>query len=226
MRTPNVSFGIPVRAFAKTCVVALAFAGCAESTARPTTSPSLARDALAQLAVSEASPEGYERARFGPAWADVDRNGCDTRNDTLNRDLTNRQWRAGTRRCVVVEGDLADPYTGARVHFVKADADEVQIDHVVALSNAWDTGAASWSDPQRREFANDPLNLLAVTGDANQAKGDDDAGEWLPPDADFHCEYVARQVAVKVKWRLTVTLAEREAIASVLARCPDVVVPG
>lgn len=162
---------------------------------------------------------GYERAAFGPAWADVDRNGCDTRNDVLNRDLDNKQWRQGTRQCVVVAGDLRDPYSGVRLRFVKADASAVQVDHVVALANAWASGAASWSDERRRVFANDPLNLLAVDGRQNQAKSDADASAWLPPRVDAHCEYVGRQVRVKAKYGLSVTAAERDAMAAVLESC-------
>jgi hypothetical protein len=180
-----------------------------------------AADALAQLAVKPwSSARTYRRTAFGPAWADVDHNGCDTRNDVLNRDLTDKQWRAGTHDCVVIAGDVVDPYTGTRVHFEKARADAVQIDHVVPLANAWRTGASTWTDGRRAEFANDPRNLLAVEGPVNQAKGDLDAASWLPPSAGDRCPYVARQIAVKQKWQLTVTRAEHDAMAHVLAGCP------
>ena len=162
---------------------------------------------------------GYARARFGPAWADVDHNGCDTRNDTLNRDLTNKQWRTGTHNCVVVAGTLADPYTGATVSFTKARAADVQIDHVVALGDAWQTGASEWNDAQREEFANDPEELLAVDGTANESKGDGDAATWLPPNKPFRCEYARRQIEIKGKYHLWVTRAEHDALARVLAAC-------
>ena len=162
---------------------------------------------------------GYRRTAFGPAWADVDHNGCDTRNDVLNRDLTNKQWRAGTHDCVVVAGDLLDPYTATHVHFQKSDAIAVQIDHVVALGDAWQTGAAAWTAARRLEFANDPLNLLAVDGPTNEAKGDANAAKWLPPNRAFDCAYVRRQIAVKHKWLLWVTPAEHDAMATVLGRC-------
>lgn len=187
---------------------------------------STAASALASLPVKgRAAKTGYARERFGPAWADVDRNGCDTRNDILNRDLVERRWRDGTHGCVVVSGVLTDPYTAARIVFSKADAAAVQIDHVVALSDAWQKGAQAWDDARRTGFANDPLNLLAVDGPANQAKGDGDAATWLPPNRAFRCAYVARQVAVKQRWGLWVTQAEHDAIARVLAACPDEPLP-
>jgi hypothetical protein len=184
-------------------------------------SPARAGDLVDQLTVKGRAPKtGYAREQFGPAWSDVDRNGCDTRDDILNRDLTAKQWRLGTHGCVVIAGFLADPYTGQTIPFAKADASAVQIDHVVALSDAWQKGAATWSAPQRLAFANDPLNLLAVDGPSNARKSDGDTATWLPPNKPYRCRFVARQVAVKAKWDLWVTAAERDAMARVLARCP------
>jgi hypothetical protein len=179
-----------------------------------------ATQALDRLPVKGRAPKtGYARDRFGETWADVDRNGCDTRNDVLARDLT-----AVTRTgCKVLTGSLHDPYTGATVPFRRGNrtSEEVQIDHVVALSNAWQTGAAQLSDDERERMANDPLELLAIEGSVNEAKRDGDAATWLPPAAGARCGYVARQVAVKARYRLWVTPAERDAIARVLTRCPD-----
>jgi hypothetical protein len=200
-------------------VLVAVLAAC--GSAAPVSAPADRAAQLQRLPIRTVGAPGYERDSFGPAWADVDRNGCDTRNDVLNRDLENKQWRAGTRRCVVIVGDLTDPYTGAALHFVKADAGAVQIDHVVALADAWRSGAASWSDARRRDFANDPSNLLAVDGRVNQAKGDADASEWLPPLVEARCDYVGRRIAVKSEYGLSVTGAERDAMAAVLARCPQ-----
>jgi hypothetical protein len=122
---------------------------------------------------------------------------------------------------VVVAGRLVDPYTGRALVFAKADAGAVQIDHVVSLSDAWQTGAAGWSFSRRRAFANDRLNLLAVDGPINSQKGDGDTATWLPPRKSYRCRFVARQVAVKARWRLWVTQAEHDAMARVLSRCPD-----
>jgi hypothetical protein len=185
-----------------------------------------AADVLATLAVKGRGPKtGYSREAFGPPWDDVDRNGCDTRDDVLNRDLGAKEWRPGTHECVVVAGVLHDPYTGQRMVFAKADAAAVQIDHVVALSDAWQKGAARWDTTRRRAFANDPLNLLAVDGPTNAKKSDGDAATWLPPLKSYRCRFVARQVAVKAKWHLSVTQAEHDAIARVLSRCPQQRVP-
>ena len=118
----------------------------------------------AQITKGRAAKTGYTRAQFGPTWADVDRNGCDTRNDILNRDLTNQVYKEKTKQCVVVSGTLVDPFSGETINFVRGNISsmEVQIDHVVALSNSWQTGAFKLTAEQRKALANDPLNLLAV----------------------------------------------------------------
>jgi hypothetical protein len=178
--------------------------------------------ALAAIAVKGRAPKtGYDRDLFGAAWTDTDRNGCDTRNDILQRDLTGETFKAGTNNCVVMTGTLADPYTGQTLSFTKADADAIHIDHVVALSDAWQKGAQSWPGEKRLAFANDPLNLLAVDGPTNSSKSDGDAATWLPPNKAYRCAMVARQVAVKVKYELWMTQAERDATARILADCPQ-----
>lgn len=183
-------------------------------------------EALKELPVAPFDDTEYKRESFGPSWADVDRNGCDTRNDILQRDLKNIEIREGTRGCVVARGSFVEPYTGKLVHFEKGPrSQEVQIDHVVALSNAWHTGALHWDDKQRLEFANDPLNLLAVDGPSNQDKEAKSADQWLPPNEGFHCGYVARQVAVKTKWKLWVTQAEKNAMIDIAIGCPDEPLP-
>ncbi|WP_406829772.1 DUF1524 domain-containing protein [Pedococcus sp. KACC 23699] len=183
---------------------------------------------LATLTVKGRAPKtGYDRARFGQAWADVDRNGCDTRNDILRRDLVRFTVKAGTNGCLVLKGTLKDPYTGRTIAFVRGPGTStaVQIDHVVALSDAWQKGAQQWATSKRTAFANDPLNLLAVDGPTNAAKGDGDAATWLPPTKAVRCGYVARQVAVKHRYGLWVTAAERDAIIRVLSGCPGQALP-
>ena len=190
--------------------------------------PGLATAVLETLAVKGRAPKtGYTRAQFGPAWADVDRNGCDTRNDILKRDLTSITYRAKTRNCVVESGTLVDRYSGETINFVKGNISsmEVQIDHVVALSNAWQTGAFKLTTDQRKALSNDPLNLFAVKGRLNSQKGDGDAATWLPPLKSFRCSYVAQQIAVKAKYSLWVTPPEKAAIVSILAKCPTQKVP-
>jgi hypothetical protein len=162
---------------------------------------------------------GYDRARFGQAWLDADRNGCDTRNDVLRRDLQSVVLKPGTNGCVVVSGVLADPYTGTSIDFVRGNGYSVDIDHVVALGNAWVSGAWRQDVRVRAALANDPLNLLAVDAGANRSKGASNAASWLPPNKPFRCEYVARQIAVKAKYHLSVTRPEKTQMARQLGTC-------
>jgi uncharacterized protein DUF1524/excalibur calcium-binding domain-containing protein len=184
---------------------------------------------LAALPIKGRAPmTGYARTRFGQAWSDdtaqpFGHNGCDTRNDILRRDLKAIVVKAGTAGCVALSGRLDDPYTAVAIAFQRgvATSTEVQIDHVVALGDAWRSGAQQLSETQRQGLANDPLNLLAVDGPANLQKSDSDAASWLPANKAFRCTYVARQVVVKLKWRLWVTAAEHAAVTAVLASCPN-----
>lgn len=188
---------------------------------------SKALDVLATLAIKGRAPKtGYDRNQFGQAWADVDRNGCDTRNDTLKRDLTHVAY-TNSVPCKVQSGILADPYTSKTINFVRgaATSSTVQIDHVVALSDAWQKGAQQLSLEQRTAFANDPLNLQATDGPTNQQKSDGDSATWLPPNKSFRCEYVARQISVKATYSLWVTQAEHDAMARILGDCPGQTAP-
>jgi hypothetical protein len=182
---------------------------------------------LAKLPVKGRSAKtGYVRAAFGPAWTDTNRNGCDTRNDILRRDLTALTVKPGTNGCKILAGTLAvDPYTRRAIQFVYGGVSEIDIDHVVALGDAWQKGASGWDFRKRLALANDPLNLLAVDASANRQKGDGDAATWLPANKSYRCAYVARQVAVKAKYQLWVTAAEQSAIARVLAGCPAQAAP-
>lgn len=175
---------------------------------------------LAELAVKGRAPKtGYEREQFGAGWADVD--SCDMRNYILQRDMENEQLDPKDD-CTVLSGNLHDPYTDKAINFTRgtSTSQAVQIDHVVALSDAWQKGAQQSDVGVRAEFANDPLNLLAVDGPTNSKKSDGDAATWLPPNESYRCSYVARQVAVKQKYNLWVTAAERDAMVRVLETCP------
>jgi hypothetical protein len=196
-------------------------------------STALALQVLESLPVKGRAPKtGYTRDQFGGAWTDnnedpLGHNGCDTRNDILRRDLTNTVLQVGTNDCIVLSGILADPYTGTTITFARGTktSDDIEIDHVVALGDAWQTGGQFMTAQRRVDMANDPLNLLAVSGAQNEAKGDSDAASWLPPSKVYRCDYVARQIAVKAKYGLWVTTGERGAIATVLANCPGKTVP-
>jgi hypothetical protein len=184
-----------------------------------TTEESLA--VLDTLPVKGRAPKtGYDReGSFGDAWIDVDGNGCDTRNDILARDL---QQTVVDDRCHILSGTITDPYTGDVIQFVRGESTSslVQIDHLVALSNAWQTGAQQLTRDERIAFANDPANLLAVDGSSNAQKGDGDTATWLPESRGYRCDYVRAQIDVKAAYSLWVTAAERDAMLSVLGTCP------
>jgi len=180
----------------------------------------LAVKELPQLQVKPpAAMTGYSRAMFGPAWQDVDHNGCDTRNDILHRDLKPLTLQSGS--CVVSKGTLHDLYTGKTIHFIRGinTSLTVQIDHVVALADAWRTGAKKWAASRRLAYANDPEVLLAVDGPANTQKSDSDSASWLPPKKSFDCRYVAKQIAIKTKYGLWLTPTEHDEMAALLVRC-------
>lgn len=166
----------------------------------------------------------FRRTAFGEAWSDdVDvefgHNGCNTRDDILRRDLADLVVRPGT--CFAQTGTLHDPYGGAVIAFTRGPdtSPAVQIDHLVSLSDAWYKGAREWDDQRRRDFANDPRNLIAVDGKANFDKAFRDVGSWLPPNAAFRCEFVTRIVEVKTTYGISVSAREKDAIEDVLAGC-------
>ncbi|NMN01566.1 HNH endonuclease family protein [Bifidobacterium panos] len=187
-----------------------------------------AADALNKLTVeSSQSAAEYDRNLFGFRKTDDDGDGCDVREQILTRDLKNVTYQyAGS--CKVASGTLDDPYTGTTIQFVRGQrtSQAVQIDHVVALENAWKSGADQWSTAERYRFGNDPYNLLAVDGPANQDKGSASAAYWLPANASYRCDYVARQIGVKTKYSLSVTSNEKDAMLTVLHSCPGQPLPG
>ncbi|GGC68277.1 HNH endonuclease [Hoyosella rhizosphaerae] len=198
----------------------------------PATASEIARwqDARALLDSVPVRPRGertgYDRSEFGPAWSDqVDvefgRNGCDTRNDILIRDFHELTFRVGDEGCVVAEGEILDPFTLETIAFTRGvdTSAAVQVDHVVALSDAWQKGAQQLSYEERMNFANDPLNLQATAGWANQQKGDSDAASWLPPNKSYRCTYVSQQIEVKSTYSLWVTKAERDAMLDAFSTC-------
>ncbi len=192
-----------------------------------------AADVLARIPVKGRAPKtGYSRDQYGQTWTDDvavggGHNGCDQRSDVLRRDLLDMVLKLNTQGCVPASGTLHDPYTDQMIAFVRGQttSSEVQIDHLVALSNAWQTGAQQLTAAQRQNLAGDPLELLAVAGAANLSKGDGDTATWLPSNKAFRCPYVARQIAVKAKYGLWVTAAERAAMQQVLSVCPTEPLP-
>lgn len=195
-----------------------------DSTINVRTVDTPAGEVLAQLEIKGRAPKtGYTREQFGNGWLSID--DCDMRNYILARDLKNTTFVSPG--CKVATGVLDDPYSGKSVIFVRGaeTSDDVQIDHVVALSDAWQKGAQQLSPDAREALANDPLELLAVDGNLNQQKADSDAATWLPPNKAYRCAYVARQIAVKKKYSLWVTRSEYDAMASILSKCPEQTLP-
>ncbi|GAA2246746.1 HNH endonuclease family protein [Streptomyces atrovirens] len=181
-----------------------------------------ARELISELPAKGRGPKtGYDRDEFGYAWMDtadgvpLARNGCDTRNDLLKLHGRNVEFRAGSD-CVVVSMDLYDPYTGKDIAWKKAEAAEVQIDHVVPLSYAWQMGAARWGKEKRQRLANDVLNLLPVSGSTNSAKRDSGPASWLPPNKAIRCSYAVRFAQVALKYELPVTSPDKSVM---LHRC-------
>ena len=168
----------------------------------------------------------YSRDAFGSAWRDVDRNGCDTRNDILQRDFATTIFKPGTGDCKVIGGTWTDPYSNESYTFDEAPSG-AQIDHVVSLKNAWQMGADQWSEDVRVEFANDPLNLRVTIASLNQQKSDSNAASWLPPFKPGRCNFIATQVAVKAKWNLYVTESEKEVFVTILSKpeCQETKLP-
>lgn len=184
---------------------------------------SLALSELQKLSIKGRAPKTeYTREQFGSGWTTT--GGCDTRNIILHRDMIDS---VVDENCNVIRGTLHDPYTGKTISFIRgaSTSGDVQIDHVVALSDAWQKGAQQLTREQRIRLANDPLELLAVDGPANQQKLDGDAATWLPANKPFRCQYVARQIAVKMKYSLWVTEAEKQAMDTVLSACPNQTLP-
>lgn len=173
---------------------------------------------LTGLTIAPEDDTGYRREAFGKGWKDLDGDGCTPRNEILARDLKNTTTRDG---CRIESGTLHDPYTNTVIDFTKGPetSQEVQIDHLVALNEAWASGAKNWTDDQRLQFANDPLNLLAVDGSANQSKQAQDAGTWLPENPAFHCDYASRQIHIKDTYKLTIDHREYNALAEAVSSC-------
>ena len=181
----------------------------------------LATDVLEKLEIKRRAPKtGYSREEFYKTWPTIE--GCSLRQRIIKREL-GETAKLDADQCTVLAGEFVEPYTGQNLIFYeKADLSKgVQIDHVVALSDAWQKGAQYKTAEERYALATDPLNLLAVDSSANQQKSDGDAATWLPKNKAFRCQYVARQVSVKYKYGLWVTQAEHDAIAKVLTACPN-----
>lgn len=182
-----------------------------------------AKSMLKKLVLLTASAADYDRTgQFGSAWVDVDSDGCDTRNDILERDLTNETYKDA---CLIATGTLKDPYTGRTISFVRGvgTSTKVQIDHVIPLHFAWQYGATKWSYGKRVTFANDPINLIATDGPTNGQKSDSGPDAWLPPNKSYQCTYVIRFIRVAFLYKVGVTTGMKNAMNRTLNSCTKVV---
>jgi len=170
----------------------------------------------------------YRRVAFGDSWTDDNpapggHNGCDTRNDILDRDLVEKTY-VSIKRCpnAVAAGTLHDPYTNEVVVFTRGNriGASVQIDHIVPLALAWDLGARDWPEGLRVRFANDPANLLAVAGEPNQDKSDSEPALWMPPNEAFRCQYAVQFIAVLRGYDLPIDVASATVLRDAAATCP------
>jgi hypothetical protein len=194
----------------------------------PTVAPGT--DVLAGIVVLPMRVRGhdYRRASFGESWTDdndapLGRNGCDTRDDILDRDLVEKTY-VFIKRCpqAVATGTLHDPYTNATIAFLRGERTgaSVQIDHIVPLALAWDLGARGWTDRLRVRFANDPANLIAVDGPANQDKGDKEPSLWMPPNNAFWCQYSVQFAEVLRGYALPIDEASADVLRHAASTCP------
>lgn len=178
---------------------------------------------LNKLAIVRPSTADYDRTgQFGDTWADVDGDGCDTRNDILERDLVKEQYKDS---CLIATGVLRDPYTAKTINFVRGvgTSTKVQIDHVIALHLAWQYGATKWSFGKRVTFANDPINLIATDGPTNGSKSDSGPDEWLPPNKSYRCTYVIRFIRIAYLYKVGINANMKSVMQSTLATCTKVV---
>lgn len=187
----------------------------------------LATTVLNRLEIKGRAPKtGYNREAFYQNWPLID--GCSLRQRIIKRELNGSALESSDNNCDIIAGEYDEPYTGKHLVFTTKDqiSKQIQIDHVVALSDAWQKGAQYKTPEIRYQIATDPLNLLAVDAKANQQKSDGDAATWLPKNKKFRCQYIARQIAVKFKYGLWVTQAEHDAMTNILTKCPNQPAPG
>ena len=227
-------------AAALSVVLGLALAACGSEPPAETSTPSIATSSvepsieptaeasasdgpqslsalLDELVVAPEHRDGYDRELF-PHWIDADLDGCNTRREVLIAQAVVPPTVTGT--CNLTGGEWISPYDGVTLR----NADDVQIDHVVALAEAWYSGAYAWTTERRERFANDldvPWELNAVSPDINETKAAYDPAEWLPPLRSYLCPYLEDWIGTKVRWGLTIDPREKRALAKLVPRCPD-----
>ncbi|MFG2895220.1 HNH endonuclease family protein [Streptomyces sp. NPDC048248] len=177
-------------------------------------------DAIEQLKVAEESRTGYERDKFH-LWIDADHDGCDTRKEVLLTEALTKPRQGAS--CKLIGGTWRSYYDGKTV----TEASRLDIDHLVPLAEAWDSGASKWTDERREKYANDldaQRSLVAVSSGPNRSKGDQDPAEWMPPAKDASCTYTTDWVTAKLRWKLTIDPAEGKVLAKLAASCTEATV--
>ena len=177
-----------------------------------------AKSHLSELEVradNYAPPTRYD-SKSMPSWNDGDKNGCKTRDDILARDLVKTEFKAGDK-CKIVSGELFDYYIGETILFdTNVSGGGIDVDHIVAKGDAWNSGGYRWDMVEWTGFANDPEELIAVSASINRQKGDKNAAQWLPPNEEFQCRYVVNQLNIKYKYALSVTDSEKMTMTNIL----------
>jgi len=162
----------------------------------------------------------YDRSEW-KHWVDEDKDCQDARQEALIATTEVEPTYKTERRCKVVIGQWTDPYTGT----VITEASKVDVDHVVALQDAHESGGFVWDRNSKSQFANDPANLLPVSASANRSKGSRGPDEWLPPLEGYRCEYIRKWVAIKATWDLASSDCEAARIEYMLKMCESGSVP-
>jgi len=214
--TPTISSSVPSPAASINTTTSVLITTTTTTTTTTTAKPVVVGSALALLQTIRVENEyqvGYDRALF-EHWRDIDGDGCDSRDQVLKRDSTSLP-QVDPVNCNVIAGDWVSPYDGGKW----SNPSDIDIDHVVALKEAWDSGAWAWSAAQRKAYANDTSDsrtLLAVTDSVNQSKSDKDPSNWLPPLQSYTCTYLGNWIAVKVRWSLSMDSSEFGRIKNLL----------
>jgi Protein of unknown function (DUF1524) len=175
------------------------------------------RTAIAALKVASENHSGYDRSKF-PHWVDADHDGCDTREEVLLAEAIVKPHKGAG--CTLTGGRWYSYYDNK----YWSDTNRIDIDHVVALAEAWESGARTWTTDRRKAYAkdlDDRRTLVGVTDTVNAAKSADDPANWLPPVASMRCRYVRNWVAIKIRWWLTVNNAEKNALTWIASGCPN-----
>ena len=200
-------------------IISIAFIGGTAQAAGPVSYKD-ATTALNTLKVADEVRTGYKRTLF-KHWITISRAGqlgCDSRKSVIIDEAIVKPTVG--KDCALTGGKWLSIYDNVEI----TDAGKLDVDHMVPLAEAWDSGASSWTDLKRQQYANDmtdPRHLIAVTGSSNRSKSDQDPADWVPTNKAYTCEYLVNWVSIKVRWNLSVDKKEKDFIASALKPCKN-----